>query len=252
MALVIDLKPHEKVLVGNTMITNDNQRTRLRIEGDAPILREKDTMSEEQASTPAKKLYFILQAIYLLPADRAMDKFGDYFDHIHGMRLIAPQIEAYTSLISAHVIQGTYYKGMKMVQDLINHEEKNTLPEVEHTIDSNDQSMTQNLMEAQLLKQSADQMQSLYDQWDDVSIEDKEATVSYNRKLWMVFFDGVNENHDQRVTNKTPEKFDLQHNIINLYNFIFKRSSDIVKNNNREKLKTLIAINRETAKALQI
>ena len=41
MALVIDLKPNEKVIVGNAVITNDKQRTRLHIAGDAPILREK-------------------------------------------------------------------------------------------------------------------------------------------------------------------------------------------------------------------
>ena len=60
MALVIDLKPNEKVIIGSSTITNDKQRTRLRIEGDAPILREKDTLTPEQATTPSKKLYLTI------------------------------------------------------------------------------------------------------------------------------------------------------------------------------------------------
>jgi flagellar biosynthesis regulator FlbT len=41
MALIIDLKPGEKILIGTAVITNDSQRTRLHISGDAAILREK-------------------------------------------------------------------------------------------------------------------------------------------------------------------------------------------------------------------
>ena len=42
MALIIDLKPNEKVLVGTAVITNDKSRSRLHISGEAAILREKD------------------------------------------------------------------------------------------------------------------------------------------------------------------------------------------------------------------
>jgi flagellar protein FlbT len=41
MALKVELKPGERIIIGNSVITNDNQRTRLFIEGDAPILRRK-------------------------------------------------------------------------------------------------------------------------------------------------------------------------------------------------------------------
>ena len=44
MALIIDLKPSERVIIGTALITNDDTRTRLHIEGDAPILREKDIL----------------------------------------------------------------------------------------------------------------------------------------------------------------------------------------------------------------
>ncbi|WP_280939274.1 flagellar biosynthesis repressor FlbT, partial [Methylobrevis pamukkalensis] len=37
MALKVELKPGERIIIGESLITNDSQRTRLYIEGDAPI-----------------------------------------------------------------------------------------------------------------------------------------------------------------------------------------------------------------------
>ena len=45
MALKVELKPNERIIVGNAVIRNDEQRTRLFIEGEAPILREKDILT---------------------------------------------------------------------------------------------------------------------------------------------------------------------------------------------------------------
>ena len=53
MALKVELKPGERIIVGDSVITNDNQRTRLFIEGTAPILREKDILTVATANSPA-------------------------------------------------------------------------------------------------------------------------------------------------------------------------------------------------------
>ncbi|MFZ2468782.1 MAG: flagellar biosynthesis repressor FlbT, partial [Parvibaculum sedimenti] len=37
MALKVELKPGERFILGDSVITNDDQRTRLFVEGDAPI-----------------------------------------------------------------------------------------------------------------------------------------------------------------------------------------------------------------------
>ncbi len=57
MALKVELKPGEKFISRDSVIVNDDQRTRLTIEGEAPILREKDIMTIEGADTPCKKIY---------------------------------------------------------------------------------------------------------------------------------------------------------------------------------------------------
>ena len=54
MALKVELRPHERIIVGNCVITNTDQRARLLIDGEnVPILRERDILTPETADTPA-------------------------------------------------------------------------------------------------------------------------------------------------------------------------------------------------------
>ena len=64
MALKVELKPGEHIILGDCVVTNADQRTRLVIEGEAPILREKDIMTCERADTPAKRIYLTIQMMY--------------------------------------------------------------------------------------------------------------------------------------------------------------------------------------------
>ena len=47
MALKVELKPGERIILGDCVITNHDQRTRLLIEGHVPILREKDILTPQ-------------------------------------------------------------------------------------------------------------------------------------------------------------------------------------------------------------
>ena len=64
MGLKVELKAGERFILGECLVTNGSQRTRLLIEGDAPILREKDIMTTRQADTPAKRIYLAVQLMY--------------------------------------------------------------------------------------------------------------------------------------------------------------------------------------------
>ena len=120
MALVIDLKPGEKILIGNAVITNDSQRTRLHIAGEAPIMREKDVMQEENANTPCKKIYFILQCMYLARNPREYHQ--RYFEMVKEVQDAAPSSAFFFMRINEYIIGGLYYKALKLSQDLIQHE----------------------------------------------------------------------------------------------------------------------------------
>ena len=122
MALVIDLKPGEKILIGTAVITNDTQRTRLHISGDAAILREKDVMQEQEADTPCKQIYFLIQCMYIAPDPRQY--FQKYFELVKNIQQAAPHTAFQFLAINEKIIEGQYYRAMREARDLIRLEEE--------------------------------------------------------------------------------------------------------------------------------
>ncbi len=122
MALVIDLKPGEKILIGTAVIMNDTQRTRLHISGEAPILREKDVMHEEEATTPCKKVYFLIQCMYMAKDPKEYHR--KYFDLVKEIQHAAPSTAFLFLAINERIIEGAYYKAMREARELIKLEEE--------------------------------------------------------------------------------------------------------------------------------
>jgi len=65
MPLRVELKPFERIVIGESVIINSGVRTSFLVDGEAPILRERDTVTAETANTPAKRLYLCVQTMYL-------------------------------------------------------------------------------------------------------------------------------------------------------------------------------------------
>lgn len=127
MSLVIDLKPNEKVVIGNAVITNHSSRTRLHIEGDAPILREKDIMREEDVDTPCKRIYFMVQLMYLSPLPDQLH--AAYFEQIRAIQEAAPSTALYFMAINDHILNGHYFKALREARNLMEYE-KEIMPNV--------------------------------------------------------------------------------------------------------------------------
>ena len=89
MALKVELKPHERIIIGSCVITNTDQRARFLIDGDRiPILREKDIMTPDTADTPAKLIYLAVQLMYIAPDPQA--NHGTYFNLLRDLVTAAP------------------------------------------------------------------------------------------------------------------------------------------------------------------
>ena len=99
-------------------------------------------------------------------------------------------------------------------------------------------------LEAHVLLKSARFLEDLQKDWENVNGEVLEQTLKYNRQIWMLFYDNAIEDLDEKRTN------DLRSNIVNLANFVFKRSIDILAKPEKQKLDVLININREIAAGL--
>tara|TARA_X000001036_G_scaffold269257_1_gene249970 strand:+ start:1475 stop:1876 length:402 start_codon:yes stop_codon:yes gene_type:complete len=123
MALVIDLKPGEKVLIGEAVVTNDSQRTRLHIAGTTPIMREKDIMKEEDAmQSPCSVIYFLVQCMYI---SRTPEDYHErYFDQVKLVQDAAPSCTIFITQINEEILKGRYYRALKLSKQLIDHEQE--------------------------------------------------------------------------------------------------------------------------------
>src|SRR5215217_6740477 len=117
MSLKVELKPNERLIVGNCVVTNSDQRTRLFIDGKAPILREKDILTPETADSPAKRIYFAVQLMYIDENVERLRK--DYFGLINDLVTAAPSTIQLVDEINNEILTGELYKALKAAKKLI-------------------------------------------------------------------------------------------------------------------------------------
>ncbi len=123
MALKVELKPHERIIIGSCVITNTDQRARLLIDGDKiPILREKDIQTPETADTPAKLVYLAVQLMYLSPDPMAHH--ATYFSLVRDILSTVPGSWPFIEGINNHILNGDLYYALKEAKKLIDHEDK--------------------------------------------------------------------------------------------------------------------------------
>ncbi len=122
MPLKVELKPNERFILGTAVITNGTQRARLYIEGDIPILREKDILTSETADTPAKRIYLAVQMMYLSGEDQTRRDL--YFELVNQIVTAAPSTLPYIDRINNQILTGFHYKALREAKSLIAYEEE--------------------------------------------------------------------------------------------------------------------------------
>jgi flagellar biosynthesis repressor protein FlbT len=122
MALKVELKPGEKIIIGTVVIRNGEQRARFFIEGQAAILREKDILNAESATTPAKHIYFAVQLMYV---EGTIEKHHDlYFKFVQDFVQAAPSSTPIIAEINNRILSGDFYKALKAAKELVAYEQK--------------------------------------------------------------------------------------------------------------------------------
>src|SRR5215475_3803060 len=167
MALKVELKPGERIIIGESVVTNDDQRTRLFIQGTAPILRERDIMTPERADSPAKRIYLAVQLMYTSRDPRAHHDI--YFALVRDIIQAAPTIWPYIEGINNRILTGEMYKARKVAT----------------------QTSSPRELEADLLLRAAAQLQAVVDKWDGNKGNAYHDALSYNRRLWVILYSAV-------------------------------------------------------------
>jgi flagellar biosynthesis repressor protein FlbT len=122
MRLRVELKPFERIVIGESVIINSATRSCFLIDGETPVLREKDTVTAETANTPAKRLYFCVQMMYL-KNDPARYR-ATYLGCIAALRDADPAAFDLVTAVDKHVSTGSLYKALKDIRKLMTREEE--------------------------------------------------------------------------------------------------------------------------------
>ena len=123
MALKLSLKPHEKVIIGGAVISNGPAAINLTIENNVPILREKDILTEDQADTPCKRIYLVIQLMYLGEVPN-VELAEIYSGLVTDLLAAAPSMKDLISSITGYILNEKYYQALKQAQQLIQYEEE--------------------------------------------------------------------------------------------------------------------------------
>ena len=125
MPLKLSLKPGEKFVLNGAVVQNGDRRGVLVLQNKASVLREKDIMQADEASSPARRVYFPVMMMYLDEpgAARCYDEFARCMTEFMGV-IRNPDVLTDCVLVSKHVLAREYYKALMACRKLIEYEDE--------------------------------------------------------------------------------------------------------------------------------
>lgn len=123
MPLKIVLKPGEKVVINQAVLQNGREKSEIIVQNKASILRERDIMVEKDADSPAKRIYFVVQMIYMFPNKEReyQEKFNQFSkDFVDAVPSSLPLIMD----IGKQIIVGDVYGALKLCRKLMKYEDE--------------------------------------------------------------------------------------------------------------------------------
>jgi flagellar protein FlbT len=123
MALKITLKPGERIILGGAVITNGRNGASFLVENNVPILRQKDILAEGQANSPCRRIYWVVQLMYIDPANLALHH-NAYWALVRDVVKAAPGTLALIDRMSDLILNNQYYPALKVAKKLLEYEEE--------------------------------------------------------------------------------------------------------------------------------
>jgi flagellar protein FlbT len=125
LPLKLSLKPGERFVLNGAVVQNGDRRGVLVLQNKASVLREKDIMQQEDATTPARRIYFPVMMMYLDEpgAGRYYDEFVRRLTEFMGV-IANPGILADCVTISKHCMDREYYKALMGCRKLMDYEDE--------------------------------------------------------------------------------------------------------------------------------
>lgn len=123
MPLKLSLKPHEKFIVNGVVIENGDRRTSLVVQNKAAILRDKDILQPDEATTPARRIYFPIQMMYIENEREAFWQTEFAARMLEFMNAIStPDAVEICLAVSRDVMAGEHYRALMKCRKLFDFE----------------------------------------------------------------------------------------------------------------------------------
>ena len=123
MPLKITLKPREIILISGALLKNGEHLTQFTIENEVPILRHKDILSERQADTICKKIYYVVQLMYFEPANLSTHH-KTFWELVRMLSAAVPSVTPLIDEIGELLLADRYYQALKATRKLIAYEDE--------------------------------------------------------------------------------------------------------------------------------
>ena len=123
MPLILTLKPGERIILAGAVIKNGPAVAHLQIENHVTLLRQKDILTEAEATSPCKKIYLVIQLMYIgggLTSELAQV----YWELVRDVIVAAPSTNDLISQISTYIVDSSFYSALKVAKKLISYEEE--------------------------------------------------------------------------------------------------------------------------------
>lgn len=122
MPLKINLKKNQKIIINGAVLENNNSRAiSFTLLNSTAILRDTEILTAQEAVTPASRIYYALQCMYILPESEVEHK-KNFETFLKDYEAAAPSAAEIVASIREEVSQGRLYKGLRLVRQLIDHE----------------------------------------------------------------------------------------------------------------------------------
>ncbi|WP_419900189.1 flagellar biosynthesis repressor FlbT [Roseomonas sp. USHLN139] len=123
MSLILKLAPGERLFINGAVVTNGDRRAYLMVETKAQIVREKDVLLPEDASTPVRRAYFAAQNV-LLNAQSSLGSIDAFLEQIACLRGVFLKSEHTVLLDEAEqqMRHGNTYRALAALRDLVMYE----------------------------------------------------------------------------------------------------------------------------------
>lgn len=127
MPLRLSLKPNERVIIGGAVIKNGPKSSSFTIENQTILLREKDILTEDSADSPAKRIYYVVQLMYLSGGlDEAHEYHSQFFTLTREFMAACPTETVLSNIaeIGYNLLDNNFYHALKLCKKLMNYEHK--------------------------------------------------------------------------------------------------------------------------------